>query len=344
MRRLKQRRLKQRSWLRPPLGGPLQLEEWKIGLQAAKQLRQAFPAFFAEHVAPRQVSLDSLLGAGAALVTLVGAIVVFSDYAYDLYCELMGSSHTDALERLDHPPAFLSSGEDMWDSLTNFLAHPELMVYGLDLYSEDQEVFPALAVALTTITGHEFFDRDDLASVLGVEGEDHHLWPYFEAVACMLPRVQCTQDRFDTLCAALRGTTCYGADLGDILAYSHQRTDNLFANVGYFEADDARGNGAHVVEWWDNDIDFAEIARLQAEARALSASYGRLEERVVTNPNILVDEIADAIAQAAKAMGLLVVWPGDDEEDNTNDDTSQDEGEEERAPTEAEEDAALAPA
>jgi hypothetical protein len=318
------RRVARRPRLRPVrYQQPPGLAEWQIGLAAAAELRRQFPAFWRQHIAGRRATADSLLGVGAALMTLAAETVEISDYGMDLYDALIGSSPAWAL---DHPPHRLINGEDPWHILERFLTEPDLMVYGLDLNADDAEEYPALAVALTRITGHDIVGDESLAPALGVEGEDDERWEFFEAVALQLPRVTCHRDGLASLCTFLVGTTCAGADLGEVLAYAHQITPNPFANLGYFELDDMRCYGAWqpIVE---GDLDYAAIGRQQAEARQIAAAFGLLEERALCNPDLLVDEIADAIARAAEQLGLPVRWPHTDEKEATNDDADANEDE-----------------
>lgn len=334
------RRVNRRPAIHPVCWRPPRLDEWRLGLDAARLLRREFPAFWAEHVAGRRATATALLGVGAAFVALASGVVELSDYAYDQLGEL---TRSDPVQLLADPPVVTSGGEEAWSAIGTFLARPDLMVYGLNIHTEDLDDFPALAVALTTITGHEFFDSESLAPVLGVEGEDSERWEYFEAVACMLPRISCHGDGLERLCAELNGTTCFGADLGEVLAYAHQETGNPFANQGYFEAEDARAYG--VWEGTGNlDVGLAELRRLQTEARRIAAAYGHLEDLALADPDRLVDDIADAIVQAAERIGLPVRWPHDEHTETTDGNTSTDEATDSRAAAPDAETAALAAA
>jgi hypothetical protein len=293
---------------------------WDTGLEAAALVRRHFPAFWQAHVAQQRCTPDALLGVGSAYASLLNDAVALSDFAID-HLELAGLLRDNPCDALADPPiAGPHLGEDPWEALGEVLNAPDLMVYGLDIHAEDQEEFPALAVLLTTITGHGFVSEDTLDAALGADDEDGERWALLDALTLQAPRISCSPEALLQICAVLAHEP--GANtqsLGALLAYAHQAVpDNPFANNGYFEMGDARYYGA----WeplWDGTTDLAIVARLQAEARALANAYGLLEAQVLARPALFLDIIVPPIVAAATALDCAVRWPGRDPDEDTHD-------------------------
>jgi hypothetical protein len=308
-----------------------QQDEWAIGLRAAGLLRRTFPEFRAEHVAHRLVTADGLLSAGVALISLAESKVELSDYGVD---HLGGLTTADPFAILDETGVRPDNGEDPWRLLESFLLSPPLMTYGLDTNSDegDLENFPPLAVALNWITHNLPIAEEDMGTILGVEDDklDERRTAYnlLETIALELPRVACYGESLERLIIALGDTAVEGVSLplGRLLAYAHQRTGNLFADTGYWEAEDMRTYGAWYLDWDGKTLD--DLAAQQAEAREIASAFGHLDDRITAKPSRLV-ELGEQIAAAAEQLGMPVTWLGRDEkeEEHHNDRANEDEDE-----------------
>lgn len=313
----------------PWVGTP---EDWQTGLEAAAQLRATFPDFWAQHVAGRRVTLGGLLTAGRALIALAPQVVELTDMAADAYWRWADG---DPAETLDADPDDTTmNGEPPWELLADFVARPPVMVYGLDVHTDEGELenFGALAAAFTWMTDHLPVGDEDLGAVMGLDATGGLSGPpldVYHVITGELPRIALERGNLHLLLAALGETAVAGiaTPLGTLMAYAHQRTGNFFADTGYWEADDMRAYGA----WQPTDNhgnDLRAMGEAQAEARAIVHDFQRLQDRILGRPSGLL-EIAQAVITAAEELGLTVRWPGDEEADAAAEDDNPEDLEDE---------------
>lgn len=319
------RRIARRPALRRPTAGRhYATGDHRIGLRAARLVRDNWPAFWADHLAAAPATWETLLRAGVAAIRLAHAELELTDWYVDNAGELLGNgAPLDAL-RLDLDDLTQTgTGADAWELVEEFLATPPIAVYGLDGLDEAQEdgydSLPPLAMALQWLTGLHWWPEDDAELVF--PDEDRRITLAYEC-----PRVRCNDgagDRLARLCAALDASPEAGRwvggplGLGTVLAYAHRRTDNPIANIGSFEAYDAVAYGAWDFSWADG---VQALAQQQRQARTIAEAYAGLERYVFRKgPHHALIDLAETIARVADHSGLAVDWPGANPDDDTDD-------------------------
>lgn len=290
---------------KPPVAEPERLLAFRNGLWAAELLKRHFPAFYQDHVAQQQVTLQFLAGVTTSFLIQANQHIFAVDEGW---CDI--SLYGDPLSALsssegDHDSNVIGF---LCDEVSNLLLHPFPVFWGLP--RDWEALFNNFGYAnhnmLVLTTWHLVGDTNWRNHEGDVDDDPNVSDGFNERVldeVMNLPRLPASTkmdrlcDYLDTQEIQLTPEISPITHLGSILRYCLHMTGNGFAD---YDADIIMEDfgGQIDFDWWSSDDDLAVNRAAQQAAEVIYRRFSALDD-VLRENLLMIRPLATAVLAAA---------------------------------------------